>query len=121
MNRRRKPPPRVLRHLMPCPDCAATARGGELQHEASCPISSGIDAACDDDRRWFIEHPAEWTRTRAISHAELLALDHLGTLTPADRPDHVHVMNAPWGRVRTFCDGDDFAGLAIDPDDQAAS
>ena len=121
MTRRRRPPPRVRRHLQPCPDCAATFDGTQLQHEDTCPLANGVDDICDEDRRWFLDHPGEWTRTRPISAAELATLNHLDAVTPTDRPTHVHVINAPWGRVRTFCDSADFTGLVLDTDDEAAS
>ena len=70
MARRRRPPPRVLRHLQPCPDCAALWEGTDLVHEPSCPIANGIDDICDEDRQWFIDNPGEWTRTRPITWAE---------------------------------------------------
>ena len=63
----------------------------------------------------------EWTRSRPISRAELQTLEHLGTLTSTDRPDHVHVFNRPFGRIRTFCNSADFTGLVIGADDEAAS
>jgi hypothetical protein len=89
-------------------------------HEPTCPLAAGVDAACDDDRAWFDAHPEEWHRTRPISHAEMAALAHLDAVTPDDRPTHVHVINQPWGRVRTFCDGAEFGGLALDTDDAAS-
>ena len=117
--RRRRQLPRVLRHLKPCPDCAASFVGVELQHEDTCPLANGVDDICDEDRRYFLDHPGEWTRTRAITGAEyqtLLHVDPAGTV-----PDHVHVLNQPWGRIRQFCTGDKFTGMALDTDDEAAS
>jgi len=111
----------VLRHLQPCPDCAAEFDGTDLVHEPTCPLAAGVDDICDEDRRWFLDHPGEWTRTRPITRAELASLDHLAALTPDDRPTHVHVVNFPWGRTRQFCNHNQFAGLALDPDDEAAS
>jgi hypothetical protein len=119
MTRRRKLP--VGRWLQPCPDCAATFVGRELEHEDTCPLAAGVDAICDEDRRWFLDHPGEWTRTRPISAAEMATLAHLDAVTPTDRPTHVHVLNAPWGRVRTFCDHNEFSGVVLDTDDEAAS
>ena len=119
MTKRRRLP--IGRWLQPYPDCCAEVVDNELLHEPTCPLQAGVDAACDEDRAWFDAHPMEWTRTRPISRAELQALDHLGTLTPTDRPDHVHVINQPFGRIRTFCNSADFSGLAIDPDDEGVA
>jgi len=91
----------------------------EVSHVV-CPLQAGVDAVCDEDRRWFLDHPGEWTRTRPISAAELAALTHLDAVTPTDRPDDVHVIKTPWGRVRTFCDSADVSGLALDPDEAAS-
>jgi hypothetical protein len=119
MTRRNLPVTGFLRS--PCPDCSAEWRDGDLEHEPTCPIGAGIDDVCDQDRQYFADHPGEFTATRGITWAELQTLEHLGTLTPTDRPDHVHIFNAPWGRVRTFCNSADFSGLAIDPDDDEAA
>jgi hypothetical protein len=105
---------------MPCPDCNASWVGTELEHESSCPISAGIDAVCDEDRQYFLDHPQERYRTRGITWAELETLDNLGTLAPDDRPNHVHVLNQPWGRVRQFCDYNHFSSMAIDPDEEVS-
>ena len=118
--RRRRPPPRVSQFLRPCPDCAASFVGTELQHEETCPLSAGIDAQCDEDRQYFLDHPGEWTRTRPITRAELETLRHLDPAGAAARPDHVHVARAPWGCARTFCNGDEFVSLALDPDSGVA-
>lgn len=116
MTRRRKQPPRVLRHLKPCPDCAARFIGTELEHEETCPLSAGIEAVCDADRRYFEAHPTEWHYTRAISRAEYQTMLHIDPAGAATEPDHVHVVNQVWGRVRTFCNSHDFASLALDPE-----
>jgi hypothetical protein len=111
----------VLRHLQPCPDCNAAFDGPELMHEDTCPLQAGVEAVCDEDRRWFIDHPDEATRTRPISPAELATLRHLDARAAGMRPDHVHVIHHWWGRTRTFCTGDQFASLVFDTDDEAAS
>ena len=51
----------------------------------------------------------------------MATLAHLDAVTPTDRPTPVHVLNAPWGRVRTFCDHNEFSGVVLDTDDEAAS
>ncbi|PND54347.1 hypothetical protein CRM90_28455 [Mycobacterium sp. ENV421] len=60
----------------PCPDCAAQPVGTILEHLSGCPISDGVDAATDDDRRYFEDHPGETTRVRPMTHAERLQLAH---------------------------------------------
>jgi hypothetical protein len=119
-NKKRRQPPRVLRHLMPCPDCGASFDGMELQHEDSCPLANGVDDICDEDRRYFLDHPGEWTRTRAITRAEYQTLVHLDPAGAATDPTHVHVINQPWGRIRQFCNHNDFSGMALDTDDAAS-
>jgi hypothetical protein len=111
----------VLRHLAPCPDCAATVDGHQLLHEDSCPLQAGVEAACDADKAYFIEHPTEWYYTRPISAAERQTMAHLDPAGAATNPDHVHVLRQPFGRIRQFCNSADFATMAIDPDDEAAS
>jgi hypothetical protein len=120
MTRRRRPPPRVLRYLQPCPDCAATFDGLELQHELSCPLSAGVESACDRDREYFATHPEQWYYTRPISAAERQTMQHLDPAGAARRPDHVHVLRQPFGRLRQFCNGEHYASMAIDPDDVAS-
>jgi hypothetical protein len=120
-SRRRRPPPRVLRHLQPCPDCAASFAGTELQHEQTCPQANGIDDICDPDRQYFLDHPGEWHYTRPISAAEYQTMLHIDPAGAATNPDHVHVLRQGWGRIRTFCNHAVFASLALDPDDEAAS
>ena len=120
MTRRKRHTPRVLQHLKPCPDCCATFAGRELVHEPTCPLGNGVDDICAEDRQYFVDNPQEWTRTRPISAAVLQSLEHLDALTPSDRPDHVHVINQPWGRIRQFCNSADFTSLALDPDEEAS-
>ncbi len=121
MRKKRRSSPRVLRHLRPCPDCCAEFDAvGELVHEGICPLSAGIEAICDEDRQYFEAHPDEWHYTRAITRAELETLRHVDPAGAATRPTHVHVLNQRWGRVRQFCNGDEFASLALDPDSGAA-
>lgn len=120
MTRRRRPPPRVLRYLQPCPDCAATFAGRELQHEPTCPISRGIDDICAEDRQYFVDNPQEWTRTRPITRAELQTLEHLDAAGAATNPSHVHVLRVSGGRIRQFCNHTEFASMALDPDEEAS-
>ena len=120
MTRKRRPPPRVLRHLRPCPDCAAQFVGTELLHEETCPLSAGIEAICDEDREYFETHPEEWHYTRAISRAEYQTMLHIDPAGAATNPDHVHVLNQPWGRVRQFCNSHEFSALALDPEENAS-
>ena len=100
--RRRRTPPRVLRHLAPCPDCCAI-RGHRTHHEATCPLGNAVEAACDADREYFEAHPDEWHYTRAISAAELQTMEHVDPPGAATNPNHVHVMRVPGGRLRQFC------------------
>lgn len=118
--KKRRTPPRVLRHLRPCPDCNASAVGARLQHEDSCPLQAAVDAQCDADRQWFAAHPDELYFTRAISPAEYETLRHVDPAGAATEPNHVHIWNAPWGRVRQFCTGHEFSALALDPDEAAS-
>jgi hypothetical protein len=119
--RKRQQPPRVLRYLQPCPDCCATFDGNELVHESTCPLAAGVDDICDADRRWFIDHPGDWYYTRPITAAERQTMEHVDPAGAATNPNHVHVINQPWGRIRQFCNHNEYASMAIDPDDQAAS
>lgn len=118
--KKRRPPPRVLRFLQPCPDCNAEVDGAELHHAPTCPIGNGVEDACDDDRAWFLAHPQEWTRTRPITRAEVETMRHLDPAGAATNPDHVHVVNQPWGRARTFCNGTHLSALVLDPDEWAS-
>ena len=112
--KRRTPP--VLRHLQPCPDCAAELAGGEFKHEDSCPLVGAMEDVCSDDARWFLENAGERIRVRAITRAELAVLGHLDPRAAAKRPTHVHVTNyPPHGRFRGFCDDNDgMHGLMFD-------
>jgi excisionase family DNA binding protein len=78
----------VLRHLQPCPDCAASFAGTELQHEQTCPLANGIDDICDADRQYFLDHPGEWHYTRPISAAEYQTMLHIDPAGAATNPDH---------------------------------
>lgn len=121
MRRRRRPPPRVRRWLAPCPDCAATFVGLELRHEDTCPLSNAVDDQCDEDRRYFEVNPTEWHYTRPIAAAELQTMEHLDPAGAALGPSHVHVLRGQGGRIRQFCTGSEYASMAFDPDDEAAS
>lgn len=57
-----------------CPDCNRVTTGRKVEHEPSCPIGRGVEAACDRDSDWFKAHPGERTRDRALTYAERLEL-----------------------------------------------
>ena len=120
-NKRRRPPPRVLNYLAPCPDCNARFEGTSLHHEVTCPLGNGVEAVCDADREYFATHPDEWYYTRPISAAERQTMEHLDPVGAATNPDHVHVLRQPFGRIRQFCNHHAFASIVLDPDDEAAS
>ena len=64
----------VTAHLRtPCPDCGARYRGNELRHELSCPLMNSVEDVCDEDARWFVEHPTTTEYTRPITRAEALS------------------------------------------------
>ena len=90
-------------------------------HEPTCPLAGGIDAICDEDREYSETHPDEWYYTRPISSAERQTMEHLDPAGAATNPDHVHVLRQPFGRIRQFCNHNEFASMALDPDDEAAS
>ena len=118
MTRRRRPPPRVLAYLTPCPDCAASWQGSQLLHADTCPLAAGVDDACDGDREHFETHPEVQYYTRAITTAERQMMAHVD---PAGASaDHVHVLRMPGGRLRQFCTGTDFVSMALDPDEEAS-
>ena len=112
--RRRRPTPRVLRHLHgPCPDCAAEFDDKRrLIHQDGCPIARGIEEACAADKAWFLDNPDETVRIRAAVHAEVQDLKHLAPTVAW--PHRVHVRSHPWGRSRLFVSGGDDQMLILD-------
>lgn len=68
-----------------CPDCTATVRANEMAHDFSCPVSRGIDDACDQDRDWLAARPGAPYRVRPMSRAEIVDL-HLVGLAPSGDP-----------------------------------
>ncbi len=119
MSRRRRLP--VSGFLQPCPDCCAEFDGLELLHEPTCPLAGGVDAVCDADREYFEAHPSEWHFTRPIAAAELQTMQYFDPAGAATNPNHVHVLRMPGGRMRQFCNHVEYASLAIDADEEAAS
>jgi hypothetical protein len=114
---KRKPLP-VSKYLQPCPDCAPTYRGRELLHELTCPLMAAVEDVCDEDARWFAEHPGESTRIRPITRAELQQLAH--TDPSATAATQVIVLDCRDGRVRSFVDDNAVPlGIMLDFNDAA--
>ncbi|WP_281966301.1 hypothetical protein [Serinicoccus marinus] len=59
----------------PCPDCGAARADGGYVHAGTCPISTGVDAASDADREWFLAHPGQDQYVRPITWAEAREYD----------------------------------------------
>lgn len=53
-----------------CPDCGVLPERNCYVHAATCPLSLAVDAALDDDARWFREHPGESERRRPVMWGE---------------------------------------------------
>ena len=108
-NKKRLP---VSMYLRPCPDCCATYRDNQLLHELSCPLQAAVERVCEQDRRYFIEHPNEQEYTRPIARAECQQLAHTDPRAPACT--HVIVHNCRRGRIRSFANGELVHGIMLD-------
>lgn len=112
---RRKLPVSAFLWRSPCPDCCATFDADRrLRHEETCPLGRAIEDACNGDKAWFLDNPAETVRVRAATHAEVQDLKHLAPTVA--RPSHVHVHRHLWGRSRLFVSGGDDQMLILDTD-----
>lgn len=75
----------------PCPDCGTARADGGYVHAETCPISTGVDAASDADREWFLAHPGQAEYFRPITWAEAREFDWM-TGHGGPTPTHVHVL-----------------------------
>lgn len=93
-----------------CPDCSGATVAGRLNHDETCPVGRGIDAATAGDRDWFAAHPEAHSYDRDLTWSELVEFALIDGLPYTPAGGRVMVVQfAPGVRARTnvfyVCDG----------------
>lgn len=77
--------------LSDCPDCGAPYIGMTFEHEDGCPYLRGVEAASDNDRQFFEDHPHERLRVRPPFPSEQMMTSHANPDEPGSWVTHVTV------------------------------
>lgn len=60
-------------------------------HEATCPLSGGIEEVCRQDKQWFADHPGVTQRIRRMTPAERADFRYMGAGAEIDNLHYIRV------------------------------